>query len=1001
MNRFAFALAFSFLPLLLTAQDKEPEPFLQNELSIGIGVGFPLEKHRGDHRFFKASHSLSDSVQVAWINHYASGLVSGQDRATAIAVDSEGNVYATGYSYNSGNNTDYATIKYNSDGIEQWVSLYNGSGNSGDMATAIMVDDFGNVYVTGESWGTGTEYDYATIKYSSNGVEQWVARYNGPGNGYDQPTAIAVDDFDYVYVTGSSSSTGTEKDYTTIKYNSAGVEQWTVQYDGPGNHNDVAVDIDVDDSGNVFVTGYSWGDTSAIDFATVKYNSDGIEQWVKRFNGVENGSDDATGLAIDHLNNIYVTGVSTGSGTGGDYTTIKYNSDGIQQWIARYNGPDSLLDRAVAIVVDSSGNTFVTGYSEESFINNDYATIKYNSSGDEQWVARYNGPANSSDEPKDIALDNSGNVYVTGISFDLYTHSDYTTIKYDSAGVELWVARYNGPETVSDEVAALAVGDSGNVFVTGGSPGFSTLGTNFDYATVKYNAGGIEQWVVRYTGPGNSLDRATAMAVDTAGNIYVTGYSTNYLTGKDYATIKYNSLGAQQWVVRYNGPGNHNDEAIAIAVDYSGNVYVTGSSWGSGTSTDYATIKYNSDGIEQWVARYNDSGEGATALAIDGHGNVYVTGYSGGDYATIKYSSDGIQQWMARYNGPGNSNDRANALAVDNAGNVYVTGVGFFSNRDYVTIKYNSNGVEQWVARYFGYGLTDVANTMAIDDSGNVIVTGSSWGSGTNEDYATVKYDSNGTEQWVARYNGPGNVVDRATAIVIDGLGSIIVTGQSMGSGTSSDYTTIKYNLAGFEQWIARYTGMYGDDAATAIAADGSDNIYVTGRSGGLTSDDDYATVKYNSDGIEKWVARYNGAANAIDNATALAVDNENNVYVTGYSETDFNHYSIYTTIKYVQILTSVEEEKRDIPEDYWLGQNYPNPFNPTTTIRYTLPNSQFVTLIIYDLLGREVATLVNEKQTAGRYSVNFDAIQLSSGLYFYKITAGSFSKVRKMMLIR
>ncbi len=89
------------------------------------------------------------------------------------------------------------------------------------------------------------------------------------------------------------------------------------------------------------------------------------------------------------------------------------------------------------------------------------------------------------------------------------------------------------------------------------------------------------------------------------------------------------------------------------------------------------------------------------------------------------------------------------------------------------------------------------------------------------------------------------------------------------------------------------------------------------------------------------------------------------------------------------------------LPEGFVLQQNYPNPFNPTTTIRYSLPSSRHVALKIYDILGREVITLVNELQAAGNYNIKFDAIKLSSGLYFYKITAGSFSKVRKMMLIR
>ena len=129
-------------------------------------------------------------------------------------------------------------------------------------------------------------------------------------------------------------------------------------------------------------------------------------------------------------------------------------------------------------------------------------------------------------------------------------------------------------------------------------------GTNYDYATIKYNSSGVMQWVQTYNGPGNVSDIAYSIAVDGSGNVYVTGYSSQGGTNSDYATIKYNSSGVQQWVQRYNGPGNGVDGAYSIAVDGSGNVYVTGQSYGGGTSLDYATIKYNSSGVQQWVATY-------------------------------------------------------------------------------------------------------------------------------------------------------------------------------------------------------------------------------------------------------------------------------------------------------------------------------------------------------------------------------------------------------------
>ena len=229
------------------------------------------------------------------------------------------------------------------------------AGNGNDYANAIAVDASGNVYVTGESLGQGTGIDYATIKYNSAGQQQWVARYNGPANSDDNVTAIAIDGSGNVYATGTSRiDAGSNYDYLTVKYDSAGQEQWVASYNGPGDAFDFADAIAVDSSGNVYVTGESYGLDSAYDYATIKYNSTGQEQWVARYNGPANYDDVATAIALDGSANVYVTGYSYGVGDVGlDYATIKYNSAGQEQWVARYNGGTSSDDYATGIAVDS------------------------------------------------------------------------------------------------------------------------------------------------------------------------------------------------------------------------------------------------------------------------------------------------------------------------------------------------------------------------------------------------------------------------------------------------------------------------------------------------------------------------------------------------------------------------------------------------------------------------------------------------------------------------
>jgi uncharacterized delta-60 repeat protein len=417
-----------------------------------------------------------------------------------------------------------------------------------------------------------------------------------------------------------------------------------------------------------------------------------------------------------------------------------------------------------------------------------------------EWVKRYNGPVNGDDHACAIAVDGLGNVYVTG--YCEWTGSyDYMTTKYNSAGTVQWRRRYDGPSHSDDQAYAIAVDGAGNVYVTGESP---ALGVGQDYATIKYNSTGTVQWVKRYNGAVNGYDSARAITVDGSGNVYVTGGSRGSGGNQDYATIKYNSAGTRLWVKRYNGPGNGNDKAAAIAVDGSDNVYVTGESRGSGSGQDYATIKYNSSGVPQWVKRYNGAGNGddaACAIGMDCAGNVYVTGYcrwsANNDFMTIKYSSGGVRQWIRRYNGPGNGHDAATAIAVDYAGTACVSGIcrGAGGTYDCATVKYNSAGVQQWVRGYAGpAGGDDYANAITLDNTGNVYIAGASERSpGSNEDCITIKYSSAGVRQWVERYNGPANAADIGYGIAVDGAGNAYVAGYSTGTTTGRDWLVIKY----------------------------------------------------------------------------------------------------------------------------------------------------------------------------------------------------------------
>jgi len=418
----------------------------------------------------------------------------------------------------------------------QWTNLYNGTGDGEDRANHITVDSKKNTYVTGSSKGIGSNFDYLTIKYDSSGVLIWSQRYNGPANDIDHPTDIEVDTSGNVYVTGYSIGIETDCDYATIKYNSNGVSQWTQRFNGLDSLYDKATEIAIDNTGNIIVTGYSGVPIYGYDYMTIKYNSSGVVQWSKTYNGTGNYIDNANYVVADVSGNVYVTGTSYGLDSEYDFLTIKYNSSGTLLWSSRGNGTSNTYDEAKKVVVDNLGNVYVTGDSYGVGSLSDYLTAKYNSAGVIQWSHRYD-EANSYDYANDIEVDNSGNVYVTGSGYGNSNYSNISTIKYNTTGAVQWIKVYNGIASLYDEGKDLVVDNSGNVYVTGVSATGPIAISDHDMTTLKYDSAGNSRGIIIYNGSGESQDCGNAIAIDNSGNIYVAGFTT--AVNEDFITSKY------------------------------------------------------------------------------------------------------------------------------------------------------------------------------------------------------------------------------------------------------------------------------------------------------------------------------------------------------------------------------------------------------------------------------------------------------------------------------
>lgn len=350
-------------------------------------------------------------------------------------------------------------------------------------------------------------------------------------------------------------------------------------------------------------------------------------------------------------------------------------------------------------------------------------------------------------------------------------------------------------------------------------------------------------------------------------------------------------------------------------------------------------IKYNSLGVEQWTANYELT---PTAFALDEAGNVYVTGFYDGN-KTIKYDSQGRTLWVKHHD----SLHFASRIEADQAGNLYLIGQPAPGNGHYAVVKVNRAGIPQWAAYYTGLygGYEENIADVYVDRADHVYITGSN-----NYDYATVKYNRNGALQWAARYNSPGNLWERAKSISVDNAGNVYVTGVS---GT---------------------------------------NLNVTPG--------ECVTIKYDSTGKQQWMAKHSGLKPFSFTPIAVAVDSAGNAIVAGSDSGE--GWSVFSTIKYGNTLVAVEDDSKSAPSQYALGQNYPNPFKPATTIRYAIPKAVKVVLRIYDLLGHEIATLVDETQAPGEHAFDWNPpTNLANGVYFYRLRAGSFDETKKLVVSR
>ena len=433
-----------------------------------------------------------------------------------------------------------------------------------------------------------------------------------------------------------------------------------------------------------------------------------------------------------------------------------------EAWVARYNGPGNGKDNAVALAIDGAGSAYVTGFSDGGGGNYDFATIKYDGEGKQVWVARYDADAHGADWARAVAVTADGNVVVTGSSAGKDSGFDFATVKYDPAGNQLWVSRYDGPAHGDDRVTALAVDADGNVYVAGDSSGENDAA---EAVTVKYGADGNLLWAARSGSPGGGQSVA-AIALDGEGNVYVTGRASREAGNTDYVAVKYDPTGKVLWTARRDWSAH--DDARYLAVDGAGNVYVAGDivshTEGSEMTAhqDMGLVKFGPDGDAIWSVSFN-GGDGnndvAAGIRLGPDGSIYLSGTtlsSGGpgaqspppaEFVTARYDPDGALLWTARHEGVEQGVSMAQRLALDAAGNAYVLASvrGVPDRTPALTlIKYSAQGEEQWVVGHAG-SATTANGGVSVGADGTVWIAGSD---ASGSDYLTVEYAQSERSAW-------------------------------------------------------------------------------------------------------------------------------------------------------------------------------------------------------------------------------------------------------------
>lgn len=786
-----------------------------------------------------------------WTRQFGTGA---NDYTRGVAVDSQGRVYAAGWTSGLlmgdqylGGESDAILRLFDSEGNVLGTIQFGSQG--ADLVRAVRVDGKGNHYIAG--WTEG--------------------EFNGEINLGRGDAFVSKRDTD-------------------------GQDVWTRQW-GTELY-DLVQDMYVDADGNSFLVGWTKGafpgytNLGSGDSMLRKYDSDGVEVWTRQF-----GTDKdefLRGVVVDGAGNVVVAGWTEGSFPGqtssglADTFVRKFDASGAELWTRQF-GSDQ-FDFGQTLTVDNEGSIYVGGWTNGELpgqINvggGDAFIRKYDASGNEVWTWQFGTTA--FDEVSGLLADAGDVLYASGLTAGAlgeHTNSgaqDAFVLSFDKSGRQLGVVQYgsNGDDTAH----SMALDDEGNLYVggwTGGAlPGQSRSGVNDAY--VLRMSATLDTALVELDVPGriwtrqfgtHTNDFAGDAWVDGAGNVTVAGWSSDAFPNQRFEGGEYDGFlrkyaedGSELWTRQFGT--NQLDLASGVTADSAGNLYVVGQVGGdisdetNSGDRDAFVRKYDPDGTELWTRLLGSAGvDVGSAITIDGADNLYVAGWAEGSLPSQRLVGRG-DAFVARYDGQGNllwvrqfgtdGADEVLGVQADRAGNVYVAGyvTGALpgqtdqGGRDGFVRGYDPDGTELWT-RQFGTSADDLVLALAIDRAGNVYLVGNAGaalpgqsGSGATDAFVR-RYDSSGNEVWTRQFGTEG--ADQGLGVQLDPSENLHVVGITEGAlpgftktGGTFDAFVRKYDPDGNEI-ATRQISTLGSDVAFGTAVDGEGFVYVVGWTGG------------------------------------------------------------------------------------------------------------------------------------------------------------------------